>query len=82
MLKKILASGCAAALCVAPAYAAPTANPAASLSVKPAARATATSRQSQKLAAPGAIIGLVLAAAVIAGGVFIVVDDDDNSDSN
>ncbi len=82
MLKRILASGCAAALCVAPAYAAPAGNPASALSVKPTARAVSSSRQSDKLAAPGAIVGLVLAAAVIAGGVFIVVDDDDDADSN
>lgn len=81
MLRKVLVSGCAAALCVAPTYAAPASNPAQSLSVRSAARVATPARQSQKLAAPGAIIGLVLAAAVIAGGIYIIVDDDD-SDSN
>ncbi|GGB32532.1 hypothetical protein GCM10011380_22420 [Sphingomonas metalli] len=83
MLKTIFASSCAAAMCVAPAYAAPVANPAQSLSVSSNARVgTPARKSSQKLAAPGAVVGLVLAAAIVAGGVIIAVDDDDNSDSN
>jgi hypothetical protein len=82
MLKSVILSASALALTAAPAYAAPTANPAAALSVKSTARAFSTGRNGQKLAGPGAIVGLVLAAAVIAGGIYIVADDDDNSDSN
>ena len=63
-----------------PVLAAPAAGPASSLSVAKAVRASTPSGKKSELAAPGAIIGLVLAAAVIAGGVLIAIDDD--SDSN
>lgn len=67
------------ALAAAP-IAAAAANPAAPLSVGSSVRASAPAGKS-KLAAPGAIVGLVLAAAVIAAGVYIAVDDDDGPDS-
>ncbi|WP_209308463.1 hypothetical protein [Sphingomonas corticis] len=75
-LKTLIAAGCAVALAAPPALA----NPASSLSVSRAA--TATKGKSSELAAPGSIVGLVLAAAVVAGGVIIALDDDDDSDSN
>ena len=78
MIRKYLAAVAATALVAAPVAAAP-ANPAASLSVAKSVRASAPSKKGNKLAAPGAIIGLIGAAAIIAGGVIIAVD---NSDSN
>jgi hypothetical protein len=79
MMKTLIAAVSALALSATPALAA-AANPASSLSIKTAARAGTPGKRAGKLAAPGAIVGLVLAAAVVAAGVFIVVDDD--SDSN
>ncbi len=69
-------------LAAAPAVAAPVANPAATLSVAKSARAGTVTKGKSELAAPGAIVGLVLAAAVVAAGVIIAVDGDDDSDSN
>ncbi|MBW6532026.1 hypothetical protein ACYZX9_04435 [Sphingomonas citri] len=80
MLKSIIAAGSALALTATPALAA--ANPAASLSVAKSARASAVGKGKSELAAPGAIVGLVLAAAVVVAGVIIAVDDGDDSDSN
>ncbi|MBJ6121887.1 hypothetical protein [Sphingomonas mollis] len=80
MIKSMIAGASALMLTASPVLAA-TANPASSLSVKSSVRAAAPSRRDSKLAGPGAIVGLVLAAAVIAGGIYLVVDDDD-SDSN
>ena len=79
-IKSIVAAACIAALSSTPVLAAP-ANSAASLSVAKSVRASAPAKKGNKLAAPGAIIGLIGAAAIIAGGVIIAVDDD-NSDSN
>jgi len=78
-IKSIVATACIATLSATPVLAAP-ANIAASLSVAKSVRASAPSKKGNKLAAPGAIIGLIGAAAIIAGGVIIAVDD--NSDSN
>lgn len=78
-IKSIVATVCIAALSATPVLAAP-ANSAAGLSVAKSVRASAPSKKGNKLAAPGAIIGLIGAAAIIAGGVIIAVDD--NSDSN
>jgi subtilisin family serine protease len=50
---------------------------ATALSLKAATRTgTPTARQG-KLAVPGALVGLILAAAMVAGGVLIVADDSD-----
>ena len=74
----ILAAAAVSSLVAVPAFA----NPAASLSVAKATRASSPSSGKSELAAPGAIIGAVLAAAIVIGGIVIAVDDDDNSDSN
>ena len=68
----------AVALSATPALAAT--NAAAPLSVA-AARAATPAAKSNRLAAPGAIIGLILAVVIVAGGIYIAVDDED-SDSN
>ncbi len=82
-IASMFAAAAAMTLAAAPAMAAPVANPASSLSVAKWARAGTAAKGKSELAAPGAIIGLVLAAAVVAAGVIIVVDDnDDDSDSN
>lgn len=81
-LKSLIAAGCAVTLSASPVLAAPAANSASSLSVSKAVRASTPSGKKSDLAAPGAIVGLILAAAVVAGGVIIAVDGDDDSDSN
>lgn len=78
-LTSLIAAAAVVTLAGSPALAAP--NAAASLSVAKSVRAAAPGKGKSRLAAPGAIVGLVLAAAVVAGGVIIAVDDDD-SDSN
>lgn len=80
MFKTLIAGISALTLSASPALAA-AANPASSLSVSSSVRAAAPAKRTSKLAGPGAIVGLVLAAAVVAGGIYLVVDDDD-SDSN
>lgn len=81
-IKSLIAAASVIALTGTPVLAAPV-NSASSLSVSKAVRAGAPSKGKSRLAAPGAIVGLVLAAAVVAGGVIIAVDnDDDDSDSN
>ena len=81
-IKSLIAAGCAMALTSTPVLAAPAANSASSLSVAKAVRAAAPAKGKSQLAAPGAIVGLVLAAAVVAGGVIIAVDDGDDGDSD
>lgn len=81
-LSNVLAAVAAASLMTAPAMAAPT-NPAASLSVSKAVRASTpagkASRLSGGLFSGGGLIAVVAVVAVIVGIVLIA---DDNSDSN
>ena len=73
----ILAGVAGLALAAMPVAAA---NPASPLSVSSSTRASADRGDSQ-LAAPGSIIGLILAAAIVAGGIYLLVDKDDDPDS-
>jgi hypothetical protein len=80
-MRSVLAGAAALSLVAAPALAATTNNPAASLSVAGARAATATAKDSQ--IAGGAIIGAIIAAGIAAIGVIAIVNDNnDDSDSN
>lgn len=78
-MRSILAGAAALSLIASPALAAT--NPAASLSVAKAARAsTPTAKKSELFG--GGILAAVIAAGVIAIGVVAIVNDEDDSDSN
>jgi hypothetical protein len=83
MLRLLASAAIASSLIATPVLAAPTANPAASLSLSqaPSVRASTGSAKHEKLA--GAGFGIVLAIAVGAAAVAgaIIASDDDKSDS-
>ena len=78
-LTTYLAAAAALSMTTAPAIAA--ANPAASLAVAKAARASAPGAKKSKLQGSGIFLAIG-ALAIIAGGIYIAVDDNDDSDSN
>lgn len=75
-LRTYMLAAAAVSMTSVPALAAPVANPAASLSVAKAARASAPSAKKGQLAGGGALIGILAAAAVVAGIVIIANDSD------
>jgi hypothetical protein len=78
-LGKFMLAAATATLALAPAVSA--ANPASSLSVSKAVRASAPTAKKNELAG-GALIAVIAAAAVVAGIVIVATDDDDDDDSD
>jgi len=81
MIKTLIATASALALTATPALAAASApvSAASTLSLKGAVRTGTPTARKGKLAAPDALVGLILAAAVVAGGILIVADDSDSN---